>query len=185
MQKIRTYRKELVGLIIGVFLFVCIGLGLFFQFEKWTAQNEAADKLNKGVAEIELIRFTLSHADLETELDWKHDHEFAYQNNMYDVVDKVEGEDSTTLIVFLDDKETKVMRRMAKLQRYVLGLGDTSDSKESKPKRQLRNWQLFIDEDSGIELTGPRDLEKLSCPNEETFYLSQYISPAIPPPDFG
>lgn len=185
MQKIRTYRKELVGLIIGVFLFVCVGLGLFFQFEKWTAQNEAADKLNKGVAAIELIHFTFSHADLETALDWKHDHEFAYQNNMYDVVEKVEGQDSTTLIVFLDDKETKVMRRMAKLQRYVLGLGHTNDHKDRKPKRQLRNWQLFVDEVSAIKLSGPIDLGKLCYPAKESFYLSHTIVPAIPPPDFS
>jgi hypothetical protein len=184
LNSIRTYQKQAVTILIGLFVLILIGLGTFFHVEKWMAQYDVSLQLEEGFEQEELVSFTFSNEEIATKLDWKHAHEFAYQGKMYDVVEKLNGEDSTTLLVFHDTKETKVVRRLAKLKRYVTGLYIDTDQDNKAPKRQLVDLKLFCSDQQSKEVFAIREVG-MKFSGRSSYYQSRTQTPAIPPPDLG
>ena len=172
----------MVTIVLGVFLLLCIGVGLFYQVEKQIIHKEVAKKIETGFVAEDLLNFHVSKAEIETKFRWVHSHEFEYDGAMYDIVERNETTDSVNLICFLDDKETKLLRRMEKMKRYVFGLDSENNYPENTPKFQVKLPFLFFNQTPRIAFNSYLTYKKLLCLNVVSFYQSIYLSPLNPPP---
>ncbi len=55
-----------------------------------------------------MVRLKFSKTEITTKLNWKHSKEFEFNNQMYDVVDKVVTRDSIRYWCWWDFKETEI-----------------------------------------------------------------------------
>ena len=127
------------------------------------------------------VLLEFSKEETETKLNWKHSREFAYNNQMYDIVETINKGDSVFYYCWWDHKETKLNKQLSKLLSYVLG----HDSKNQDNKKRVSQFfkTFFVNQLVNQEF-------KLINFNQITFkkinlnYKSRYISPPFAPPQF-
>lgn len=89
-----------------------------------------------GIDKKELVFFKFSNEEISIKLHWEHDREFEYNNQMYDVVEKIVSKDSTELWCWWDYKETK-------LNKQLQGLLVTAFEKDSKSNEKQNEVLKF------------------------------------------
>lgn len=85
------------------------------QFQKYQIKADTKAAIKKGLAPEELMLLTFAKDKAPGLLHWKHDWEFEYDGQMYDVVKKYDKGDSLSYLVFWDYEETKVKRKLSRL----------------------------------------------------------------------
>ncbi len=168
---------------MGVFLLLCIGIGLFYQFEKQLIQQEVVKNIETGFVPDDLLTFHVSKAEIDTKFRWIHSREFEYNDAMYDIVERHETADSVELICFLDDKETKLLRRMEKMKRYVLGLDTDDEGPENRPRLNVKLPFLFLNQLDELSFNLNVFHDRLEAFKKISLYQSIYFPPLSPPPN--
>lgn len=84
-----------------------------------------------GIDKCELVLLKFSKTETTTELKWKHSKEFEFNNQMYDIVDKITTKDSVKYWCWWDHEETKLSKQLSKLL-----VGAFQSDVPSKDKKQ-------------------------------------------------
>lgn len=152
----------------------------WLQQRKRAVKKEVKWKMIAGINKKELVLLKFSKAEITTKLNWKHSKEFEFNNQMYDVVDKVVTRDSIQYWCWWDFKETKLNKQLEELL-----VGVYQHDSKSKEKQDLLykfyksiyfqpvfSWFPFIDKNSTIEIN-----------RYGGFYQSKVLLVDSPPPN--
>lgn len=88
---------------------------MWLSHQKKMVRKEVKRMMIKGLDHNDLITFTFTETQVQNELKWKHSKEFEYKGNMYDIVTSKKLDGHYTYTCWLDKKETKLNRELAKL----------------------------------------------------------------------
>ncbi|MFA5669137.1 MAG: hypothetical protein WC967_07830 [Balneolaceae bacterium] len=108
-------KKAVSILLMLSFILPFWGAFSLLQFQKYQIKADTKAAIKKGLAPEELILLTFAKEEAPSLLHWKHDWEFEYDGQMYDVVEKHVEDDSLSYLVFWDYEETKVKRKLNRL----------------------------------------------------------------------
>lgn len=152
----------------------------WLQQRKRAVKKEVKWKMIAGIEKSELVLLKFSKTEVSTKLKWKHSKEFEFNNQMYDIVDKVVSSDSIKYWCWWDYKETKLNKQLDELL-----VGVYQHDSKSKEKQDLLNkfyksiyfqpvfsWLPFINKNHSSYSLGHFD-----------FYQSLYLNLEVPPPD--
>ncbi len=128
--------------------------GIFvLKIQKKKIRKEIKQKIIRGICENELVYFVFSKEASRTLLDWKHEKEFSYQDEMYDIVKKEISGDSVRYWCWWDQEESKLER---KLQKEVwIALGAHPQKKEHEKKWKDFYKKLFCSDRDVLTYTIP------------------------------
>ena len=94
-----------------------------------------------GLGEEEFVLLKFSKTDAKMLLQWEHDTEFAFQGQMFDVVDVLEKGDSVTYRCWPDKEETQLNQQLAQL---VSGEWESHPIKQEGEKQLLDYFKSFF-----------------------------------------
>ena len=112
----------------------------WLQLQKRSIKKEVKQEIIAGIKKKELVFFQFSNNDITSKLKWEHDSEFEYNNQMYDVVEKLIVNDSTQLWCWWDHKETKLNK---KLQELALSAFQ-QDARSKEKQNELNKFYQLI-----------------------------------------
>lgn len=174
-------RERIIGLILILALTLPIGLTYsYLHIKNKAIRREIKWKIIEGIDRNELEILTFTNEEIDTELKWKHDHEFEYNGQMYDVVERKSEAGKVTFWCWLDHEETRLSKKLKYLLNDALGSDAQRKNRENKLIQFLKDlFYNLIDsnkwQDFGIDL------------NKFTAFSSSYTSPFLsvgsPPPD--
>ena len=104
----------------------------WLQQRKRAVKKEVKWKMIAGIDKNELVLLKFSKEEIATKLQWKHAKEFEFNNQMYDIVDKVVSKDSIQYWCWWDFKETKLNKQLDDLL-----VGVYQHDSKSKEKQDL------------------------------------------------
>lgn len=153
-------------------------LGL--RHQQKAIRREVKQAMERGLSDSELVFFSFSTEEASA-LEWEHDREFRYRDNMYDVVRKDTCEGRLEVWCWLDDEESALKRRFDRLVRAALG-GDAD------PHGPLADWgawmkRLFTTTETHFAVSVP------STPHADWPFLRDErrsdfsLAPSVPPPN--
>ena len=104
----------------------------WLQQRKRAVKKEVKWKMIAGIDKSELVLLKFSKVETTTKLKWKHSKEFEFNNQMYDIVDKITTKDSVKYWCWLDFEETKLNKQLDNLL-----VGVYQHDSKSKEKQDL------------------------------------------------
>ena len=125
----------------------------WLQQRKRVVKKEVKWKMIVGIDKSELVLLKFSKAEMASKLKWKHAKEFEFNNQMYDIVDKVVSKDSIQYWCWWDFKETKLNKQLDDL---LVGVYENDSESEEKQNlvykfyksvyfQPVFSWFPFID----------------------------------------
>ena len=123
-----------------------------------------------------LLKFTESES--VNKLSWKHEKEFEYQNEMYDVVCEQQQGDTIYYWCWWDYEETLLNKKLTKL--VAVALGNDSENRENNTTL-LRLWKLLYFETNEFD---NQFFTESACLVDNFLFvcLTPSFSPPAPPP---
>ncbi|NJO02409.1 MAG: hypothetical protein HC880_12620, partial [Bacteroidia bacterium] len=113
---------------------------------------------------------------------WEHSREFAYQGQMYDLINVRQVGDSTFLWCWPDREETQLNRKIAQLITEALGQMPQNREHQERLSRFLKSFYRF----SAFHWQVQR---YFCCPPYTVVYAlllpTMYYPPLVPPPEFA
>lgn len=104
--------------------------------QKKAIQKQVKKILTKNIPKEELVYFRFSRQESQEKLRWKHDREFQYLGEMYDVVYKEIVNDSISYWCWWDTEETALYKKMKDI------VAHSPDHLPGK-KQSERKWHEF------------------------------------------
>ncbi len=173
--------------ITSVFLLLCLLapgplLFTYLEYQKKMVRKSVKWKMIEGIDKDELVLLAFTPQQKEELLNWKHNREFEYAGEMYDIVEQFTRNDTHFYYCWWDKEETLLNRKLDRL------LADMSGADPQKNKDNAR-WTLLF--------------KSLYRPQSETstqsvltkkithfFFYSFSVKtslypPSPPPPEFG
>ncbi len=137
----------------------------------------------EGIPKDELVQFTFAKNDTVTLLDWKHDMEFEFQGEMYDIVTRYYTADSVKYDLWWDHKETVLNRKLGRLTNSLINQNPQEQSKSGYLNFVIRSM-VCLDEQIVLEV--PFQQEEQSSPyyNKAFSLIKRGTQPLSPPPRF-
>ncbi len=115
-MKVANWLRATVSLLVLAALFTPFSATyLWLHIQKRLVKKEVKAKLIAGIDKSELVHFTFSQSQIETDLRWEHSKEFEYKGEMYDIVETEILGDSIRYVCWHDKAETKLNRRLQAL----------------------------------------------------------------------
>ncbi|MBK8623312.1 MAG: hypothetical protein IPN79_16495 [Saprospiraceae bacterium] len=142
----------LTTLLLALLLPAVSGI-VVLKIQKKKIRKEVKQKIIRGISDDDLVYFVFSMEESKTLLDWKHNKEFVYQDEMYDIVRKEISGDSVKYWCWWDQEESRLERQLQKEVWIALGAHPQKKNHETK-------WKDFY--------------KKLFCPNRDVL---TYIIP--------
>lgn len=171
------------GRLTGISLLFCFVVPMIatytsLHFQKQLIRKEVKRQIIAGIDKSELFLLKFTKQESHTLLKWKHNKEFEYQHEMFDVVETETCGDTLSLWCWRDSKETKLSKQLDKLLDYVFG----HDSRRMVNQKRLSNFykSLYCEHDVATQM--------LTCLPEQPvpayhFSLSKVVhQPPAPPP---
>ena len=151
----------------------------WLQLQKRSIKKEVKKEMIAGINKSELVFFHFSNKEATSKLRWEHDSEFEYNNQMYDVVEKIIVNDSTQLWCWWDHKETILNK---KLQQLTLTAFENDAKSREKYHELYKFYQLvYIKSMFSWQLLVAYPICKtIFCKNIIYKFLSAAIT--LPPP---
>ncbi|WP_123776104.1 hypothetical protein [Brumimicrobium aurantiacum] len=174
-------RKRIPILFILALILPFTGIYCWLKFEKTAIQKSVKRQLMQGIPKEELITFSFAKEDTAKLLDWKHEKEFEWQGEMYDIVTRSYSQDSVSYDLWWDHEETALNRKLARLTNSLINQNPEQQSKNDYLNYVFRT--LFSSDDE-ITLAEPLMFDAHSSPYNlsKTPVLTRSIEPASPPP---
>ena len=104
----------------------------WIQQRKRAVKKEVKWKMIAGIDKKELVLLKFSKKETTSKLRWKHSKEFEFNNQMYDIVDKITTKDSIKYWCWWDFEETKLNKQLDNLL-----VGVYQHDSKSKEKQDL------------------------------------------------
>jgi hypothetical protein len=174
-------KKQIISIIL-LFLLIAPAVVTYtwIQQRKRAVKKEVKWKMIAGIDKKELVLLKFSKTETTTELKWKHSKEFEFNNQMYDIVDKITTKDSVKYWCWWDFEETKLNQQLSKLLVNVYQNDIPTKEKQSQIIQfykslffeQVVAWQPFL---------AIRSFYNNSCINN--FYHYLFIKLDTPPPN--
>lgn len=127
--------------------------------------------------ELVLLSFTRNEAG--SLLRWEHDHEFSYQGEMYDVVEKTIRGDSVFYHCWWDKEETAVNKKLDRLAGNTYGKDPQHNHTQMRLLSFLQ-WPYYEFNDPWIQ--EPPAAGNLTAADHPVYYHSVQLTPPDPPP---
>jgi hypothetical protein len=152
----------------------------YLYFQKRTIKKEVKRIMMKGLSENEMVVHKFSIKDSKTLLKWKHDREFEYQGQMYDIIEIERQGDSIKYNCWWDKVETKLNMQLRKA--VLLAVGNHPAKKENE--KQLGKFQksLFCQSHENV----PHVIKTHASPAVFSYRLitcKTLVIPPLPPPE--
>lgn len=161
--------------VLLIFMFQSVGMFLLFRIKQADIRQEIKSRIKAGVPEAELTIFRFNPENLK-QLKWVEDHEFIYQERMYDIVSTAYEGEIVIYHCLHDKQETRLFKDLNKLVANKLG-----KDKNSRDGNQTLVVNWFCQERNISPPNIPKSLGKL-C-SAYTFSLkSDFQEPECPPP---
>jgi len=174
-------------IILGILLLAALSAPLFGTYaglcvEKQRVKKEVKKRLMNGVDSTDLVFFQFSKHDSKTLLRWEHAWEFEYQEQLYDVVKKIERGDSVLLWCWWDHAETALNKQLHQL---VVQRQSSDPRRHEKERRVVYFFlTLFYLEPPDMRALGSGP-ERLRPPLADCIgYRGERGSPPYPPPEW-
>ncbi len=109
-------KKQIISIIL-LFLLIAPAVVTYtwIQQRKCAVKKVVKWKMIAGIDKKELVLLKFSNNEIKTKLHWKHSKEFEFNNQMYDIVDKITTKDSVKYWCWWDFEETKLNQQLSKL----------------------------------------------------------------------
>jgi hypothetical protein len=121
-QTSRIKPQRLFGVVLLLALFLpFIGAYTWLHQQRKGIRKEAKHRIIAGIDRKELTYLTFSTEEAEVLLNWKHDKEFEYNGEMYDIVHRNEGKDSVSYWCWWDKAETRLNKQLKTLVADIMG----------------------------------------------------------------
>ncbi len=124
-------KKHISILLLFLLIAPAVVTFTWLQHRKAVVRKEVKWKMIAGIDTNELVHFTFTQKETETQLKWKHAKEFEYKGEMYDVVYKVCANGTLQYWCWWDHEETKLSKQLSKLL-----VGAYQSDVPSKDKKQ-------------------------------------------------
>jgi len=133
-------KKAAAILVLMIIIFQMVGVFILFKVRQNHIKQEVKMLIKAGIPSSKLTILTFSTAN-NNDLRWVDDHEFVFNNQMYDVVKTIEKESEIAYHCLPDTLETQLFKNLNKTVGNEMGKDKTkSDSKVCV----FANW-FFID----------------------------------------
>ncbi len=96
-----------------ILIFQFSGGQLLFHIQRSQIRREIKSQIKQGVPKGEMVHFRFSKSN--PKIHWHNDHEFRFENQMYDVVHQESTADSLFLECINDNQETLLFAKLDKL----------------------------------------------------------------------
>jgi hypothetical protein len=149
------------------------------HFELRQHHNEFRSQPVSDLLKLNIVFFKFSKEETNTLLQWEHDKEFEYRQEMYDVIESFTDGDSIVYKCIKDIKETDLKKKLSELYG---GIPQQSE-KQSAGSRLLKHFfsHLFFEEfDQSICMLITKEYENISSPDKASVL---FLSPPVPPPE--
>lgn len=170
-------------------IFLCFSLTLPFlgtytclKMEKRKVKRAIKARMIEGMNKSELVLLKFTEEDAANELEWEHAHEFEYNGQMYDVVEKQQQGDTTYYYCWWDHAETRLNKQLSELVANAMGQNPLNKDKQERLNNFLKS--LYYSEKSGKNLPAQTSRE-ISSNNIDSTYSTIFFSPPAPPPEIA
>lgn len=102
------------------------------QWQKKQLKKEIKRKIIAGINREELVLLKFTEFQKQTQLRWEHSKEFAYQGQMYDIVETQTVADTTYYWVWWDNKETQLNKQLEHLVARALNNNPAHKEKQNQ-----------------------------------------------------
>jgi hypothetical protein len=149
------------------------------HYKKVLIKKEVKEGLITSLDKEELVLLTFTEEETREKLNWKHSNEFAFNDQMYDVVKLETKGDTSYFWCWLDHEETKLNRQLKELVNHTLG----NDTQNREKQKQLITYfkSLYCSTVFTWNTITPSKTEKQLCWYSD-IYSSLSLSPPTPPP---
>lgn len=176
-------RSSLSVLLLLIFIYTQVGYFVFSKVERYQIRKKVKRKIAHQLDELELTKLTFDLTSKEYQsLEWEHEHEFKYKNEMYDVVKKTVQNNRIDLYCIEDNEENILNKKLENLIEIFL---NHRPQKDSIPilKKLIKNFYL--------KDLFRRDVPYFHAENTNEFELIQaysdlvFIEIPVPPPEYS
>jgi hypothetical protein len=134
-------RNRIFGIILFLSLITPVAVTyLYLHYQKNAVRKAVKHQLIEGLDRDELVLLRFSAGEIQTQLRWKHDREFTYRGEMYDIVEREARGDSLYFWCWWDHEETLLDRQLNDLLRGVNG----KDPCQRSSRQQLQQFFLTL-----------------------------------------
>ncbi len=172
--------KQLNGILFLLCILVPImGTYAWLHYQREQIHEEVKQQILSGIDREELVVFKFSLADSKL-LDWKEDREFAYQGQMYDVVESRIMADSIQYWCWWDQKESQIEKQIEECTARLFHQNPQQQHQQEKLHDFYKNlyhpvipeWLLLLDA-----------FQKGIPSNSKHLFTSHQLPPPVPPPE--
>lgn len=130
-------------LLISVLTVPLFSTYMWLQHKKYSIKKEVKKEIISGIEKEKLELLTFTKKEAEENLNWKHDYEFEFQGEMYDIVEKKQVGDTIYYWCWWDHKETKLNLQLYGLINKIIGGNEDTQKKQKHLAHYLNS--LFYD----------------------------------------
>ncbi len=143
------------------------------------ARREVKKLMIAGLKDEQLTLLSFSIPEANKILKWKHDKEFQYQGQMYDVVKKEIRGDSIFYVCWWDHKETLLNKQLDQLVKINTG-SSPHQEKQERALIFLRNLYCTLPFSWIIDMYANEQIQFPSYDSPLSFFI---VSPSLLPPE--
>lgn len=134
-------QNKSIGLLL-IFMLPLFTAVLWQQWRSTQIRKEIKRELSFSVSKEKLTFLKFHKDELVSKLEWEHDKEFVFQNEMYDVVYVEEKEDSNYYWCWRDHRETLLNQQVSTLLKNYLDQNEPYQNQKSQISILLKSLSL-------------------------------------------
>lgn len=134
-----VYRKLSAFFFIVLLILPFLGSYCWLQWRIKAVRKEVKRSIIAGPDKEELVLLRFHKEETKSKLRWEHSKEFAYEGEMYDVVQKEQRGDSVFYRCWWDNEETKLSRQLSGLLSKNLGQDKQQEDSRAKLYKFLQS----------------------------------------------
>ena len=178
--QLTSLRPKIFSIIFLFFLVAPVTtVYLVLRNQQKQVRREVKWKMIAGIDKSELVLLTFKQAEIKNKLSWKHDREFQFKGEFYDIVQKEVHGDSVSYWCWWDNEETHLSQKLEHIMANHWNQNPTHKQKKEGIQKLLKS--LFID---SISERTPVLVAQVGC--EVWNYIESFqtpcFSPQVPPP---
>lgn len=146
---------------------------------KTVIRKQVKRKIIAGLDKSELVLLTFTQHNLDSKLRWVHSKEFEYNEQMYDIVTRIEHGDSISFYCWWDKDETELNKQLVSLANIAYGNDPVRHQRETK----LLNFYKSLYASKLLEFQFQCDSQiKSTFSINQSQYHPLFKTPPTPPP---
>ncbi|MCF8298985.1 MAG: hypothetical protein K9J13_15660 [Saprospiraceae bacterium] len=173
--------KNRIIAILFLFLLIAPALIVFswLNHKKSVVKHQVKLMIIDGIDKEELTLLKFTKQESETELEWEHSMEFEYKQQMYDIVETEVVNDTIYYWCWLDNRETKLNKQLAKL---LINALNADPQRKEKQEYLVSYFKSLYCSNHFIWNHSIFETEVKPSFNFLNFYKSLSSPPSKPPP---